>query len=295
MTHLPFLLIPVFLLIGMIPGAKGADPALRSELDRVYHDWRSALINKNMDAWKRSTSLFRQVVTRNLIVSGGQPYPDSIFEIPIQPPEITKLRMLECEANGNTAHLVYFGKIDLGLDAEKIPDNLLILKFFREGQSWKFDTTRFINLEEVPDIRAGLQNGSADFLNEPAFTPSGIVPPVPAECRKPPYMAALQMQSYGYETKAQINGFDYPPVTDNSEQQLIIGGLAWGKNDLKLSIKAIPIPEGEERILEVNAVVITHAKDRPQIRIFSWETTSATPPAEIDLPVWVSGGTLKGH
>lgn len=274
--------------------SQGEDAVLRSTLDRVYHDWRSALINKNMEAWKRATSLYRQVVTRNLIVSGGQPYPASIFEIPIQPPEITKLRLLECEAKGNTAHLVYFGKVDLGLDAEEIPDNILVLKFINENGAWKFDTNRFMNLEEVPDIRAGLLNGTADFLNEPAFTPTGVVPPVPAECRKPPHMAALQIQSYGYETRAEMNGFDYPVVADNAEQQLIIGGLAWGKNDLNLRIKPLPIPEGEERILEVNALVITNGKDRPQIRVFSWETTSATPPAEISLPVWVSGGTLKG-
>ena len=276
-------------------GARGAEDAeLRMTLEKVYHDWRSAVINRNMEAWRRSTSLYRQVVTRNLIISGGQTYPDSIFEIPIQPPDITRLRLLECEARGPTAHLAYFGKVDLGLDADEIPDNVIVLKFFSEKGAWKFDTNRIMNLSAAPEVRAALQNGQADFLNEPAFTPSGVVPPTPAECKKPQYIAALQIQSYGYETKASMSGYDYPVVADSGEQQIIIGGLAWGKNDLKLQIKVLPIPEDAERMLEVNAIIINGTKEKPQVRIFSWETKAASPPAEITLPVWVSGATLRG-
>jgi hypothetical protein len=270
------------------------DAALRPTLEKVYHDWRSALINKNMDAWRRSTARYRQIVTRNLIISGGQTYPDSIFEIPIQPPDITRLRLLECEANGPTAHLVYFGKVDLGLDVDEIPDNVIVLKFFNENGSWKFDTNRIMNLGDAPEVRAALQNGKADFLDEPAFTPSGVVPATPAECRKPQYVAALQIQSWGYETKASMSGYDYPAVADNAEQQIIIGGLVWGRNDLKLRIKALPASEGGERVLEVNALIINGTKEKPEVRVFSWETKSATPPEEIELPVWVSSSTLRG-
>ena len=270
------------------------DAALRKTLEKVYHDWRSALLNKNMDAWRRSTALYRQIVTRNLIVSGGQTYPDSIFEIPIQPPDITRLRLLECEARGPTAHLAYFGKFDLGLDVDEIPDNVILLKFFNENGAWKFDTNRIMNLADAPEVRAALQNGKADFLDEPAFTPSGVVPATPAECRKPQYIAALQIQSWGYETKASMSGYDYPAVADNAEQQIIIGGLVWGKNDLKLRIKPLPASEGGERVLEVNALIINGTKEKPEVRVFSWETKSATPPEEIELPVWVSSATLRG-
>lgn len=270
------------------------DAALRAGLEKVYHDWRSALINRDMEAWKRSTAHYRQVVTRNLIVSGRQPYPDSIFDIPIQPPEITRLRLLECEVRGATAHLVYFGKIDLGLDADAIPDNILILNFINENGSWKFDTSRFMNLADAPDVRASLQSGTADFLDMPEFSPSGVVLPVPAQCRQPDYMALLQIQSYGYETKATLNGFDYPPIADNAVQQLIIGGLMRGRNALKVDIKALPVEEGAERLLEINAVIVTGAPNRPQIRVFSWEHKSATPPAEIELPILVTPATLRG-
>ena len=88
--------------------------------------------------------------------------------------------------------------------------------------------------------------------------------------------------------------FDYPAVADNAEQQIIIGGLVWGKNDLKLRIKPLPASEGGERVLEVNALIINGTKEKPEVRVFSWETKSATPPEEIELPVWVSSATLRG-
>lgn len=284
------------LALAACPGTSGADdPALRATLEKVYHEWRNAVINKNMDAWRRSTSLYRQVVTRNLIISGGRVFPDAIFEIPIRPPDITRLRLLECEANGPTSHLVYFGKVDLGLDTEDIPDNVIVLKFFNEKGVWKFDSNKLMNLAGVPEVRAALQNGKEpDFLTEPAFTPNGVLPSTPAECRKPPYVAMLQIESLGYETKASMGGYDYPVVADDREQQIIIGGLAWGKNDLKLHVKPLPIPPDVERSLEVNAIIMRGTKEHPQVRVFSWETKAATPPAEIELPVWVTNATLRG-
>lgn len=278
------------------PAGRSADDIeLRTTLEKIYHDWRSAIINKNMEAWRRTTTTYRQVVTKNLIVSGGQTYPDSIFDIPIQPPDITRLRLLEVQAVGPTAHLVYFGKVDLGLDSEEIPDNVIVLKFFSERGAWKFDSNKLLNLAGSPEVRAVLKGGGKpDFLDEPAFTPSGIVPATPPECRKPPYVALLEIQSYGYETRASMSGFDYPPVADDAEQQLIMGGLAWGKNDLHLRIKPLPVPEGAERFLEVNAVLVNGKKEKPKVRVFTWETKSPAPPAEIDLAVWVSNSTMRG-
>lgn len=279
------------LAVAACPAAE--DKALRITLEKTYHDWRSSLVNSDLAAWQRATSKYRQMVTRNLIISGNQPYPDAIFNIPLQPPEITTLRLLEVETKGSTAHLVYFGKVDLGLEADKIPENILLLKFIKEGEEWKFDTTRFMNLEGVPEVRASLQNGVADFLEKPEFTPSGAVPPTPQPCGKPEYVATLQIQSFGYETAASLNGFDYGVIADNAEQQLVIGGLAKGENSLKLKIKALPVPEGVERLLEIGAIVLTGRKDNPGIQVFSWEHKSAEPPAEITLPVWVNRTTLK--
>lgn len=287
------ILASILLLTPLASTLHAEDKVPRADLERVYYDWRSALVNSNLDAWQRATSRYRQVVTRNLIISGNQPYPEAIFQIPIQPPEITHLRLLEAEAKGPTAHLIYFGKVDLGLEADKIPENILILKFAKEGETWKFDTTRFMNLEGVPEVRASLQNGVADFLDKPEFNVTGVVPPVPELCKKPEYVATLQIQSYGYETGAKLNGFEYGPIADNAEQQVIIGGLAKGENELRLKIKALPVPDGVERLLVISAIVMTGRKDKPGIEVFNWEHKSAEPPPEIKLPVWVNRTTLR--
>lgn len=277
-------------------GAMGAegDAELRVALEKVYYDWRGAIINQDTAAWQRATSRYRQVMTKNLILSQRQVYPDAVFEVPIRPPELTQLRRLEVQAVGPTAHMIYFGKVDLGLDAESVPDNLLILRFLKEGNEWKFDTTRYMNLAGVPEIRAALAGGGdPDFLDKPEFNPPGYVPPVPKECGVPDYMAAYHIQSYGYAATPHLNGFDYPAVEDNAENQLIIGGLMKGKNDFKLDLKATPVPEGEERYFEVNVMVITPNGEKPAVPVLKWSTKDANPPASQDLPLWVNSSTLK--
>lgn len=288
----PVLLAFAMSLLAALPAA--GDESLERSLAKVYQDWRGAMLGKSISMWQRATAHYRQIVTRNLIISRGLPYPQSIFDIPINPPETNTLKLIECQAVGDTAHLVYFGKIDLGLDSDDIPENLLVLKFLRENGEWKFDTTRFMNLESVPDVRAGLQSGRADFIDRPEFNPSGIVPKTPPNCQKPDYVAMLEVHSFGYETTASLNGFDYSAVADHAGQELIIGGLKRGKNDLKLKIKVTEIPADAERLLEVNALIMTHSKEKPQIRVFTWEHKSGAPPAEIDLSVHVTPSTLRG-
>ncbi|MCP5558387.1 MAG: hypothetical protein H7A55_11600 [Verrucomicrobiaceae bacterium] len=294
-------LFPIFLLTTVLSiscllslsGADG-DAELRVRLEKVYYDWRGAIINQDTAAWQRATSRYRQVMTKNLILSQQQVYPDAVFEVPIRPPELTQLRRLEVQAVGPTAHMIYFGKVDLGLDAESVPDNLLILRFLKEGDDWKFDTTRYMNLAGVPEIRASLAGGGdPDFLDKPEFNPPGYVPPVPKECGKPDYMAAYHIQSYGYAAIPHLNGFDYPKVEDNAENQLIIGGLMKGKNDFKLDLKPTPVPEGEERYFEINVMVITPNGEKPAVPVLQWSTKDANPPASQDLPLWVNSSTLK--
>ena len=291
--YLPSLILTLLILLPS-PSGRAEDVELRRTLEHVYHDWRSALLNKDLAAWQRATSAYRQMITRNTMVSQKQPYPEALFAIPIRPPEITNLRMLEVEAIGTTAHMIFFGKVDLGLDAEEIPENILILRFVSENSVWKFDTTRIMNLAGVPDVRASLQNGIADFLDRPEFNPPGSVPPVPPPCRKPEHVAALQVKSLGYETSVTIEGVDYPTISDDAAQHLVIGGLVRGRNEMKVNIKPLPVPEGYERELEINVQIITGNPKSPMLRVFSWDTQSAAPPEHLDLPVIVNNLTLKG-
>jgi hypothetical protein len=292
-----FFVLPKLLIIFVVVLAGGsarANEGLRAELERVYHEWRGAMMNRNVQAWQRSTSRYRQVHTHNMIVSQRQVYPDAVFAVPMLPPDITRLKLLEVEAIGDTAHLVYFGKIDMGLEREDIPENVLVLRYILEPEGWKFDTSRLVNLEGVPDVRAGLKEGAKpDFLDEPEFTPPGKAPPVPAVCKVPQYMAAFQIESIGYETTVKINGFDYPAVRDIAINQLVIGGLMRDENAFEMAIKATPVPEGEERSLEISVMVLQPERQKEPISIYRWRTTDAAPPALHKAAIWVNNSTLK--
>jgi hypothetical protein len=276
------------------PAVTGQDNALRAELERVYFDWRGAIINRDTRAWQRSTSRYRQVHTHNMIVSQNMPYPEAVFQVPLSPPDISRLRLLEVEASAETAHLVYFGRIDLGLEAEEIPDNILVLRFIRDPEGWRFDTSRMVNLQGVPDVRASLKQGNRpDFLDEPEFTPPAKAPPVPKVCKKPEHMAAFQVESIGYETVIRINGFDYPPVRDVAVNQLVIGGLDRGENIMELSYRPVEAPPGEERSLEINVMVVKGESGAPPIPVHRYRAAEPAGPVTKKVSVWVDNSVLK--
>lgn len=273
---------------------RAEDTDLRRELERAYSNWRTAIATHDLPGWTRATAAYRQAVTRNLIVSQKQPFPDALFNLPIRPPSTNTLRLVKTDAKGATASMVYFGKVDLGItEAAEVPENLLVLKFVKEQEKWKYDTTRIINLAGAPEIRSELKNtGSSSFLNEPDLAPTGVVPATPPYCQMRDHIAVLEMTSVGYSTTATMNGFDVATVTDNVEQHLVIGGLRTGDNALKLTVKPTTIPEGAKRELEINAVVLTGEENRPSVRVFTWKPDGA-PPEGSEHNVVVSKMTMR--
>lgn len=291
-------LVPALVLgcgwLGCATNAVAQDAAVKQDLERAYEKWRSAMQAKDPLGWAASISMYRQVVTRNLIVSQRQAFPGAVFAVPMTPPDISQLRLLEAQAVGPTAHLLLFGKVDIGDAPDKIPDNILMLKFFKEKDVWKFDSSRMMNLESSPQVREALQRGQPpDFLDNPEFTPPGVVPPVPALCNPPENMAGSTLQSYGYETRMRINGFDYPLMKDQAEKMFIIGGLNNGRNEVTLTVKPHDIPAGEERLLQLDLFVFTGAKDKPSVRVYHYESKDANPPPVIKLPVVIDSQVLR--
>lgn len=273
-----------------------ADEAeLRRDLDHSYAQWRSAIATHNLSDWQRTTATFRQMMTRNVIVSQKQPYPQALFEFPLRAPETATLRFLRAASKGPTANLIYFGKVDLGIPDAEVPDNLLLLKFIAEGGQWKFDTLQLINLADAPEVRSSLKSGgSVSMLEQPEFQPTGVAPEIPKPCPSPDYISALQVTALGYEVTAKVNGFELPSVADRSEQHLIIGGLKAGQNALSLEIKQTPVAEGSARHLEVSAVVLTHQPAKPAIRVFNWAPEGAVP-ANSEQTILVNHATLQGN
>lgn len=271
------------------------DYALRSELERTYSAWRSALAARDLTGWQRATASYRQMATRNLIVSQKQPFPDALFNLPLRPAEVTMLRFIQLKVAGNTAHVAYFGKVDLGLiDPSEIPESILILKFVKEATGWKFDTSRLLNLGGSPEIRAALKNGgNTQVLDEPSLGPSGIVPVTAQACPVPDRIGVLQVASIGYATRATVNGFEVATVQDNAEEHIVIGGLRDGENPLLLEVKEVPIPDGEERHLEVNALVLTGDEKKPTIRVFEWTPQGKSLAEPLKLTIYVNRITLR--
>lgn len=289
------LFVAVLLLCTLLPQAWGQDATARRQMEQSYSRWREAMVTRSLASWQQATATSRQLMTRNLIVSQKQAFPAALFDLPVRPPETATLRFLKMDINGATGQLAYFGKVDIGLlDSSEVPENLLILKFILESTGWKFDTTRLVNLASAPDVRATLKNGgSSAFLNEPEFAPTGIVPPVPKACPVPDRIGVLQIASFGYQTTAVVNGFDAATVENNAEEHIIIGGLRDGENPLQLAVKQLPIPEGEKRVLQINALVLTGNESRPTIKVYSWKPESHPVPEAVSQIIHVNRLTLR--
>ena len=246
----------------------------------------------------RSTSAYRQMYTRNVIISEGKDYPGALFDLPLRPPSVLELKLVEVEAVGDTAHLLYFGRVDLGIEpGAEVPENLLMLKFYKENGQWKFDTNKYINLASNPEMREALKEGRAEFLKHPPFNPPGTAPAIPKPCGKPEKVGALRIHAVGYEVVATLNGYDYAPVADDAEQQLIIGGLSRGSNKLTLVIKSLPLPADvteAERHLEVQAVIVSENAEKPTTRVFRWQPKFHPAPEKVDLNVVLDTQTMRG-
>lgn len=265
-----FLIIAITFFLNLSLSAQ--DSSLRPTLEQTYQLWRDSMIRKDFATWQQVTASYRQMTTRNLIVSQRQSFPSALFDIPLMPPAISGLRLVDISQSGDTAAMIYFGKVDIGVaEPSQIPENLLVLRFLRESGRWKFNTTRLVNLEGVPQVRAELkQTNTSSHLNSLDFKADGIVEPIPAACPTPERMGVLQIASFGYQIRAAVNGFNIATVSNNAEEHLIIGGLKRGDNPLELSITPLEIPEGARRSVVIHALVLTGDSKKPSIRVFTY-------------------------
>ena len=112
------------------------------KLKEVYEGWSTSMAENDFALWQKNTAMYRQIGTRNMIVSQKKKWPDSLFDGPVKPPNIGAMELTKVMVNGSTAQLVYYGKADFGVGEEvKIPDGLLFLMFIKEKDGWKFSTS----------------------------------------------------------------------------------------------------------------------------------------------------------
>jgi len=99
---------------GSSPSASDLD--LRLSWKRAPRNWRSARRARNPTAWRSWTTTYRQGRLRNLTASQKQRYPDAVCSPAGDPAGRAQAGANgKLEAVGETAHLIDFGKIDLGL------------------------------------------------------------------------------------------------------------------------------------------------------------------------------------
>lgn len=269
--------------------AQGDDVELRDTLEKAYLKWRDAMLRQDALAWAGSISRYRQTVIRNQVVSERQPFPDAVFDSPVVPPLLTGLRLLEAQAVGETAHLVYYGKIDMGQGKELVRDNLLKLKFARENGVWKYDSNRVSRMDKAPpEVLKALQDGTRpEFLDSAEFTPPGKMPPTPPLCRVPDFKAGYKLESFGYQTTLSANGSSYEPVQDGLNQQILIGGLVKGRNEVTLFIKPVPRPEGEKPVLQIRVYLVPDDPAKPSREVLRWAAPESGVPEKVTLPIEV--------
>ncbi|MHB1083151.1 MAG: hypothetical protein ACYC67_27410 [Prosthecobacter sp.] len=268
--------------------AQEDEAGLQAVLEKVYYKWSDAMQRKDARAWAASITLYRQTVIRNMVVSERKTFPDAVFASDVQPPALAGLRLLEAQAVGDTAHLVYFGRIDMGQDKELVRENLLKLKFGRENGVWKYDSNRISRMDGAPDVVKELKAGKRPaFLDTPEYTPPGSMPPPPPLCRVPDYKAGSKLQSFGYETTMSMNGITYDPVRDGLDQQILIGGLVNGHNEITLHMKPVPRPEGGKAALEIRIYKLSKDPAKPGTEVLRWQAPESGAPAQVTLPIEV--------
>ncbi|CAN5310672.1 hypothetical protein BH23VER1_BH23VER1_34780 [soil metagenome] len=274
--------------------AQGApDRALRSALDSAYSRWRQAMVAEDANAWSAATAPSRHAMTRNLIVSQRLPWPASLFQVPVIPPETSQLTLIDARQKGPTALVAYLGGVDFGVTDSKLPENVLVIYFLESEGRWRFDRIGFVNLNANPDVRAAIRKNDTSWLDSPRYALTGSVPPTPKPCPKPEYLGHVQVVSIGYKTDISINGGIHTGSTiDTIETNVIIGGLKPGENKFRATIEPTEIPEDVDPYLEISVFATSDLEGRPPARVFHYIPHGDVPPL-VSTAVWVTPTTLK--
>ncbi len=258
------LLLPFFAAAASVHADdKKANTDLGKELEAIYLGWKDAIEKKDPKAWVKHSSRFSRVSIRNAIISRKMEFPDAFFDTPIRPPELKGLKFIHAIAVGNTAQAVYFGRADFQLSAEAIdiPNSLLVLRYLKEDDGWKFDSTRLLSLAGMAQLESKIIGGDYSFLDDDIFIPPGEAPPIPKLCPIPEIAGHYSVVSLGYETTVTVNGFPQPTISNTGGSHIILGGLKNGFNKIEFKSRKIPPPVMEdgtraESMLEVNVFAI---------------------------------------
>ena len=266
---------------------------LQRDLLKVYQTWRQSMIRKDYKSWKQVTAYARQIETRNLVVSQKKRFPAAMFALPMKPPAIDRLRLLQVKAKGPTAVAVFYGKADLDVKAA-VPNSLLVLRYVKEGHQWKFYRLALMS-QLPPEVIADIGANKLGFLKDAAFQPSDRIPSIQKPCESPDYIADIHLITYGFDTSVTVNGISTHEASDTHGTQLVIGGLKKGKNTIQVKGKRLKSSDSGQRNLKVSVHLKTGNRKTPAVQVFEFKPDPAQGPFTYTGDFIVDKTTIGRH
>ncbi len=289
-----FLLLCAFIL-AVLPATaqQPVDSALEPQLERIYANWKTAMLKRDLASWGKLTARSRQMMVRNLIVSQKREWPRSLFALAILPPELQNISLAGTQQLGDQARLVYHGRIDFGIDDPRTPPAaVMVVDFVREAAEWKFFGSRYYNFRDAPAEAAKVERGDLSFLSQPDMALTGRAPAVPKPCPAPDFSGQVRVASFGYTTHLTLGDHHHSTVSGKSNTEVVIGGLRRGINAMTLRVTPLADVKPEDRSLEVSVYAMTPHLRKPASRVFHFQPNN--PVAENhSLNVVVGPSTMR--
>lgn len=262
-----------------------AQEELRPILETTYNAWRHAIVSRDFPAWERVTASNRKIEVRNLIYSEKRPFPGTIFNIPAAPPALGGLKFLEVTQSGPTAKASYFGKVDFQVDGTPT-DNLLVLSFLREGNSWLYDRADYVNLVALPEVRRELAEGNLEYLKEtPEARASGQLPPAAIPINPAKYIAKVYVFSPGREVHVQINKISRHRFANAKDAQIVIGGAKDGANEIQYSVKKLEGGTGTEA-MTIRVYLFSEVEGVKPVKVFEYQLQEGQQPKDFGTQIF---------
>ena len=267
------------ILIPVLGSAQTAQPdnSIRVSLESAYTAWSESMAAADLGKWEATTAFSRQIETRNRIVSQKRPFPQALFDDPMEAPPLGGLISLGVLSTGETATSTYFGKANFGAEpGVAITDNLLVLHFLKEEGRWKFDNLRVVKIGNDGEILLQIRNRDLSFLQGEEFQPAAQLPPVPQPVEMPAMVAEAWIDATGYEVKVTVNGHLTGAFSNVKASDLVMGGVRRGQNNIKIETRLLENPSGSSPNVEVAIYAAEDPAGQAQ-RVYHFKPGSAVP------------------
>jgi len=263
------------------------DNSIRVTLESAYEAWRAATASGDLAQWEEATAFTRQIETRNRIVSQKLPFPQALFDDPVEAPSLGGLIALGVLSTGETATSTYFGRANFGSDpAVAVSDNLIVLHFLREEGRWKFDSLRLVKIGNDGEVLLQIRNADFSFLQGDEFQPAPQLPPVVQAVETPQMVAEAWIDATGYEVTLTVNGHPCGTFRNVKTSELVMGGVKRGQNTVKIESRLLEGTAGGAPKVEV-AIYASENPDGQAQRVYHFRpgTTVAPVVTEYFTPV----------